>query len=206
MNHFKSIGFLLASTIFAAPAFAVVCGNTTFSQLSATSCLGPTAGTLTGSSSETTYLNNNWGTYSGGSYSSGTSYSGGGTYSGGTRSYTYGGSSSDANNGPFTTNPMVSSNGTLTFKNQMSGAFVIGLEAGGYYSYYSFNAPTAISSLTYSSTNGVAFNQPLAYASMYYAVAPVPEPQTYALILAGIGAVAFMGKRRRSDLNAALRK
>jgi hypothetical protein len=32
-----------------------------------------------------------------------------------------------------------------------------------------------------------------------YSAAPVPEPETYAMLLAGLGALGFIGKRRRAS-------
>lgn len=186
MSHFKSIGFLLVSTIVAAPAFAENCADTTFAALSSTSCRGSFLGNINGSAAEITYLNSAFG-----------------------GSFTFGGSSGDVGNGPFTSNPTVANNGTLTFNSPISGAFVIGLKAATNYSYYLFNAMSPVSSLTFNSTAGIAKNpqgipQALSHASLYNGpLTPVPEPQTYALMLAGIGAVIFMSKRRRSDLNAA---
>lgn len=37
-----------------------------------------------------------------------------------------------------------------------------------------------------------------AFETANYSVTPVPEPQTYALLLAGLGAVGFVARRRRS--------
>jgi len=190
MKNFKSIGFLLASAIVAAPAFAENCADTTFAALSSTSCQGSFTGNINGSPSETTFL---------------TSAFGG--------SFTFAGKSDSAGNGPFTSNPMVSNNGTLTFDSAISGPFVIGLKASNQYSYYFFDAMSPVSSLTFSSTAGVAENrngiaQDLSHASLYYGggggpVAAIPEPETYALMLGGIGALAFMSKRRRSQLKTA---
>lgn len=36
-----------------------------------------------------------------------------------------------------------------------------------------------------------------AFESANYSITPVPEPETYALLLAGLGAVAFVARRRR---------
>ena len=37
-----------------------------------------------------------------------------------------------------------------------------------------------------------------AFESANYSITPVPEPETYALLLAGLGAVAFVARRRRN--------
>ncbi len=50
-----------------------------------------------------------------------------------------------------------------------------------------------INSITFKSSN-IAFE---------VATAPIPEPETYALMLAGLGAVGFMARRRRSAQAAA---
>ena len=206
MTPFKSIGFLLASAILAAPALAarapdpVVenCTDTTFSSLASTSCSGSFDGNLNGSASEINYLNS--------------------VYAG-SAPFTFGGTSNDAGNGPFTSNPTVSTNGTLTFDSAISGTFVIGLKASTRHSYYFFNASTPVSSLTFNSTAGVAKNnsgiaQSLSHAALYYGngssgggnggpVMPVPEPETYALMLGGIGGLAFIARRRNSMSKAA---
>ena len=97
-------------------------------------------------------------------------------------------------------------NGTLTFDSVISATFVIGLKASTQYNYYCFNAMTPVSSLTFNSTASVAKNnsnvpQNLPHASLYYGpVTPVPELETYALMLGGIGALAFVSKRCRSSV------
>ena len=37
-----------------------------------------------------------------------------------------------------------------------------------------------------------------AFETANYSVTPVPEPETYALLLAGLGAVGFVARRRRN--------
>jgi len=53
---------------------------------------------------------------------------------------------------------------------------------------YTFFDALGFTSLTFSTT-GIAFE---------VAVAAVPEPQTYAMMLAGLGVLAFLARRRRS--------
>ena len=108
-----------------------------------------------------------------------------------------------AGNGPFTGDPDVATNGTLTFDQAISGWFVIGLKAANNYSYYLFNATSPITSLTYDSTAGVALNrndipQALSHANLYAVAQPVPEPETYALMMAGLAAVGFLSRRRKT--------
>ena len=62
-------------------------------------------------------------------------------------------------------------------------------------SYLGFDATGGelINSLTFSSPNQNAFE-----ASNFSVTTPIPEPKTYALLLAGLGAIGFMSRRRRS--------
>lgn len=172
---------LLAGALFAGSASAEICTNTTFSALASSDCAGSFVGNINGSASEITFLNAEFGNM-----------------------FTYAGKSDDAGNGPFTSNPEVSMGGTLTFDSPILGTFVIGLKAANNYSYYLFTALVPINSLTFDSTAGVAVNgrgipQDLSHANLYItsAVPPVPEPETYALMLAGLGALGFVARRRK---------
>ena len=93
--------------------------------------------------------------------------------------------------------------GTLTFDSAIDGAFVLSLKAGNAFSLYYFDGSgPAISAINYN-TLGVQVNvngigAGLSHASLYTAaVTPVPEPETYALMLAGLGAMGFVARRRR---------
>jgi PEP-CTERM motif len=111
------------------------------------------------------------------------------------------GASDDARSGPFRRDPDGAS-GTLRFDSAIDGAFVLSLKAGNAFSLYFFDGEgDAISSIDYT-TLGVATNWRgdglgLSHASLYAAVPAIPEPETYALMLAGLAAVGFMSRRRK---------
>ncbi len=178
MNKLSSLAS--AALVFAAlssSAMAEDCHLTTFMTLPASACSGSFVGNINGSASELTFLNTTFG-----------------------GSFTYVGSSDAAGNGPFTSNPTVNTNGTLSFDSPLLGTFVIGIKAADNYSYYLFNTPAPIGSLTFSSTAGIAVNrngiaQDLSHANLY--VNAVPEPETYALFMTGLAAVGFVSRRRR---------
>ena len=165
------------------PALAEDCANTTWTALAASDCEGSFVGNINGNASEATFLNATWGATAGGTFS-------------------FLGKSDDAGNGPFTGDPDVATLGTLTFDAPITGWFVIGLKAANNFSYYLFNATSPLSSLTFDSTAGVAVNrngvpQASSHANLYAVAAPVPEPETYALMLAGLAAVGWLSKRRK---------
>jgi hypothetical protein len=96
--------------------------------------------------------------------------------------------------------------GTLTFDFAIDQAFVLTLKAGNQFSLFYFDGSgPAISSIDYS-TLGVNVNNQgvangLSHATIYAGnlVPGIPEPETYALMLAGLGAVGFMARRRRAN-------
>ena len=165
------------------PALAENCTDTNWTSLADADCRGSFVGNINGDPSETAFLDATWGGLAGGSFD-------------------YLGKSDDPNAGPFTSNPSGTS-GTLTFDTPITGWFVIGLKASNNFSYYLFDATSPLASLTFDSTAGVAENsqgvpQGLSHATLYAVAAPVPESETYALMMAGLAAVGFMSRRRKA--------
>ncbi|HUG25996.1 PEP-CTERM sorting domain-containing protein [Piscinibacter sp.] len=118
--------------------------------------------------------------------------------------FSFVGKSDDADNGPFTSNPM-DTTGTLNFDVPITGFFAVALKAGDAFSVYLFDGGVAgLTSIDYS-TLGVSVNQDgqaqdLSHATLISVgpfAAPIPEPETYALMLAGLGVVGFVARRRK---------
>lgn len=115
-------------------------------------------------------------------------------------SWTFAGKTGDANNGPFANDPSGATTGTLSFDSPLNGNFAIALKAANSFSLYVWQGATNVSSIDFS-TIGTAINgngkaQDLSHATLYVGV--VPEPESYALALAGLGVLVLVARRRKA--------
>lgn len=111
------------------------------------------------------------------------------------------GTSDNAGFGPFSAHPGSGTSGSLSFDSAQLGYFVLGIKGGPTYSLYLFNGgPTGITSLNFDTlgvANGNGGPGPgLSHLALF--AAPVPEPGTYALMLAGLAVVGSITARRRT--------
>jgi len=165
------------SSLGASAAAAVVCSDSTATTGNAgyISCQGPTSGNIAPGQTNTAL------------------FSGYGTFN-------LVGKSDDPAAGPFASSPGGVTSGTLSFDTAQTGYFVLGIKGGPDYSLYLFNGGVAgISSLSFDTLGIVKGNGGAGPGLSHLALfaQPVPEPQSYALMLAGLAVVGSLLRRRR---------
>lgn len=93
--------------------------------------------------------------------------------------------------------------GTITFTAAQTGSFVIGLKQSDAYSLYKFDGSTVTGGITSIQYDILGVNGKsgfdLSHAGFFGTpVSPVPEADTYAMLLAGLGIVGFAARRRKA--------
>ena len=91
--------------------------------------------------------------------------------------------------------------GTITVAD-MASPFVLALKAGDAFSLYLFAAHTTsidfdTLGVGFINNGGEHFGQELSHATVYGTVTAVPEPETYALLAAGLAFVGWASRRRQ---------
>lgn len=104
---------------------------------------------------------------------------------------------------PFATDAGALDNGVIKFDNAQTGKFVLGIKQGNDFSLYLFDGSAVVGGISQLSidSNGVKAGggMVISHAGFFGTpTAAVPEPETYALMLAGLAAVGFVSRRRKS--------
>jgi len=89
--------------------------------------------------------------------------------------------------------------GSVNLGGTFAGEFVLALKAGTGFSLYKVDGGAmGVSSLSFSTS--ALSNKDLSHATVYGSpLAAVPEPETYAMLLAGLGVMGFIARRRKAS-------
>jgi len=111
----------------------------------------------------------------------------------------------DDNPGAGSTTPLIDAvaggngAGTITFNSLITDRFVLVLKLGNDFSAFVFDDDFAAGSTLTFALSGDLQGAGLSHATVYAGdvVPGIPEPETYALMLAGLAAIGFVARRRR---------